>query len=88
MIFDSLQWCCHISCEIIYILICNSYEGFQHFNFILSQKHFKDYLMVKLTLGWGRLGEKIYIIYTHLGALFKEVELHGQPSKELFWTPF
>jgi hypothetical protein len=51
-------------------------------------QHFKDYLMVKLTLGWGRLGEKIYIIYTHLGALFKEVELHGQPSKELFWTPF
>ncbi len=43
-----------MSGEIIQIIVCNNYDGFQHLSFIFSQTFFfqylKDYLMMKLTL--------------------------------------
>jgi len=45
----------HISSEIIQIIVCNNYEGFEHLNFNIFTKksfqHLKDYLMRKSTLG-------------------------------------
>jgi hypothetical protein len=38
---NSLLWYCHISGEIIHIIVCDNYEGFQHLNFIFFTKsHF------------------------------------------------
>jgi hypothetical protein len=38
MIYNSLQQYCHMSREIILIIACNNFEGFQHLlNFIFLQ---------------------------------------------------
>jgi hypothetical protein len=43
-----------MSNEIIHIVACDDYEGFQHLIILFSGKksfkHLKDYLMMKLTL--------------------------------------
>jgi hypothetical protein len=46
-----------MSSEIIQSVAYDKYDDFQHVNFIfkISFHYFEDYLMTKLTLGYGRL---------------------------------